>query len=130
MFNLNVITNENNTEHNVKWSYIQDHPYRILIIRNSGSGKTNALLNFIWLFTDKIYLYCKDLNEPKYQLSIKKREEVGMCLDDQNPKPFLKCSNTVDDFYNNTDDCNPHRRRKILIVFDDMMADVNTNKKF
>ena len=47
MFNLNVITNENNTEHNVKWSYIQDHPYRILIIRNSGSGKTNALINFI-----------------------------------------------------------------------------------
>ena len=47
MFNLNVITNENNTKHNVKWSYIKDHPYRILIIRNSGSGKTNALLNFI-----------------------------------------------------------------------------------
>ena len=130
MFNLNVITNENNTEHNVKWSYIQDHPYRILIIRNSGSGKTNALLNFIWLFTDKIYLYRKELNEPKYQLLIKKREEVGMCLDDQNRKPFLKYSNTVDDFYFNTNDCNPHRSRKILIVFHDMIADINTNKKF
>ena len=82
------------------------------------------------VFTDKIYLYRKELNEPKYQLLIKKREEVGMCLDDQNPKPFLKYSNTVDDFYFNTNDCNPHRSRKILIVFHDMIADINTNKKF
>ena len=43
MIDLNIITNENNE----KWSYIPDHPYRILIIDGSGSGKTNALLNLI-----------------------------------------------------------------------------------
>ena len=47
MFNLNDITNENNKEHNKKWSYIPDHLYRILIIGGSGSGKTNALPNLI-----------------------------------------------------------------------------------
>ena len=47
MFNLNDITNENNIEHNKKWPYIPDHPYRILIIGSSGSGKTNTLLNLI-----------------------------------------------------------------------------------
>ena len=47
MFNLDDITNENNKEHNKKWSYIPDHPHRILIIDSSGSGKTNALLHLI-----------------------------------------------------------------------------------
>ena len=45
MINLGSITNENNKEHNEKWPYIPDHPYRILIIGGSGSGKTNTLLN-------------------------------------------------------------------------------------
>ena len=47
IINLDSITNENNKEHNKKWPYIPDHPYRILIIDGSGSGKTNALLNLI-----------------------------------------------------------------------------------
>ena len=47
MFNLDDIANENNEDHNKKWSYIPDHPYRILIIRGPGSEKTNALLNLI-----------------------------------------------------------------------------------
>ena len=47
MFNLDDITNENNKDHNKKWLYIPDHPYRILIIGGSGSGKTNALFNLI-----------------------------------------------------------------------------------
>ena len=46
MINLDNITNKNNKEHNEKWPYIPDHPYRILIIGGSGSGKTNALINF------------------------------------------------------------------------------------
>ena len=55
----------------------------MLIIGGSGSGKTNALLNLIWQqdsdsLIDKIYLYAKDLNEPKYQFLIKKREDVGI----------------------------------------------------
>ena len=47
MINLNKIINENNEEHNKKWSYIPDHPHRILIIGGLGSGKTNTLLNLI-----------------------------------------------------------------------------------
>ena len=47
MINLDSITNENNKEHNEKWPFIPDHPYRILIIVGSGSGKTNVLLNLI-----------------------------------------------------------------------------------
>ena len=66
MFNLGNITNENNKDHNKKWSFILDHPYRILIIGGSGSAKTNTLLNLInqQYDTDKIYLYAKDLSEP------------------------------------------------------------------
>ena len=61
MFNLDDITNENKKEHNNKWLYIPDHPYRIFITGGSGSGKANALLNLIkgQDDTDKIYLYAK-----------------------------------------------------------------------
>ena len=67
---MDNITNENNKDHNKKWSSIPDHPYRILITGGSGSGKTNALLNLIKdqdsdNLIDKIYLYGKDLNDPK-----------------------------------------------------------------
>ena len=47
MFNLDHITNEHNKEHDLKWSYIPDHPCRMLIIGGFESGKTNALLNLI-----------------------------------------------------------------------------------
>ena len=47
MINLDIITNENNKEHNKKWPYIPDHPYRILIIGSCASRKTNTLLNLI-----------------------------------------------------------------------------------
>ena len=62
MIKLDSITNENNKEHNEKWSYIPDHPYRIIIIGGSESGKTNTLLNLIKEqdkhdIIDKIYLY-------------------------------------------------------------------------
>ena len=79
MINLDNITNENNKEHNEKSPFIPDHPYRILIIGGSGSGKTNALLNLIKEQDDidKIYLYAKDLSEPKYEFLIKKREDAG-----------------------------------------------------
>ena len=134
MFNLDDITNENNKEHNEKWPYIPDHPYRILIIGGSGSGKTNALLNLIKeqdsdSLIDKIYLYAKDVNELKYQFLIKKREDVGIkYLND--PKESIEYSQCIDDVYNNIDDYNPSRKRKILIVFDDMIADIMSNKKF
>ena len=127
MFNLDNIANENNKEHNKKWSFIPDHP----LIGGSGSGKTNALLNLISQQDgiDKIYLYAKDLSEPKYEFLIKKLENVGIKhLNDS--KTFIECSNTMDDVYENIDDYNPSRERKILIVFDDMIAGIVTNKKF
>ena len=66
--------------HNKNWPYIPDHPYRILIIGGSGSGKTNVLLNLIenQPDIDKIYLYAKDLHEAKYQYLINKREGVDI----------------------------------------------------
>ena len=72
MFNLDTVTNENNKSYNEEWTYTSDHPYRMLIIGASRSGKTNALLNLIKQqdrenLIDKIYLYAKDLSEPKYQ---------------------------------------------------------------
>ena len=131
MINLDSIINENNEEHNKKWPYIPDHPYRILIVGGSGSEKTNALLNLINQQEDieKIYLYAKDLSEPKYEYLIKNCENAGIKhLNDS--KAFIECSNTMDDVYENINDYNPNRRRKILIVFDDMIADIMTNKKF
>ena len=47
MCNLDDIRNENSNDHNKKWPYISDHPYKIVRIGGSGSGKTNALLNLI-----------------------------------------------------------------------------------
>ena len=70
---------QNSTEHNSKLPYIPDHPYRILIIGGSGSGKPNALLNLIndQPDIDKIYLYAKHPHEEKFQLLISKRESTN-----------------------------------------------------
>ena len=82
MINFDEYTNENKKEHNLNWPYIPDHPYRILIIGGSGSGKTNALLNLInnQPDIDKIYLYAKDPYENKYHFLIKQRESTGVEL--------------------------------------------------
>ena len=130
MINFDNYTSENIIEHNSKWPYIPDHPYRILIIGGSGSGKTNALLNLInnQPVIDKIYLYAKDPYEAKYQYLIKKREKVGLDHFD-NPKAFIEYSNDMQDVHKNIDDYNPKKKRKVLIVFDDMIADMINNKK-
>ena len=93
MINLDSITNENNKEHNKKRPYIFQ-----IILGGSGSGKTNALLNLIKEQDDidKIYLYAKDLSEPKYEFLIKKRENAGT-KHLNNSKAFIECSNTMDD---------------------------------
>ena len=105
MFNLDDITNENNKEHNKKWPFIPDHPYRILIIGGSGSGKTNALLNLIKEQDDidKIYLYAKDLSEPKYEFLIKKREDAGIKHFNES-NAFIECADTMNDVYENIND--------------------------
>ena len=80
MINLDSITNENNKKQNEKWPYIPDHPYRTLIIGDSGLGKRNTLLNLIneQNDIDKSYLYARDLNESKYKILIKKCEDAGI----------------------------------------------------
>ena len=115
MFNLDNVTTKND---NKNW------PYRMLI--------SDALLNLIQQdnnVIDKIYLYAKDLDEPEYQFSIKKRENAGIKnLND--PTAIIEYSNTMDDVYNNIDDYNSKRKRKVLIVFDNVIPDIVTNKKF
>ena len=80
MINFDDVTHENKTEDNLDWPYIPDHPYRILIVGGSGSGKTNALFNLInnEPDIDKIYLYAKDPYEAKCQYLISKREKVDL----------------------------------------------------
>ena len=129
MINFNDKVNENKTKHNKNSPYTPDHPYRILIIGGSGSGKTNVLLNLIenQPDIDKIYLYAKDPYEAKYQYLINKREGVG--IDHfSDPKAFIEYSNDMHDVYKNIGEYNIDKERKMLIVFDDMIADIINNK--
>ena len=73
---------------------------------------------------DKIYLYAKDLSE--YEILIKKRKDTRIKhLND--PNAFIECFNTMDDIYENINDYNPSKNT--LIVFNDTIADIMTNKK-
>ena len=130
MINFDDYANENKTKHNKNWPYIPDHPYRILIIGGSGSGKTNALLNLInnQPDIDKIYLYAKDPSEAKYQFLTNKRKGTGL-KHFNDPKAFIEYSNDMHDVYKNIDEYNPNKENKILIVLDDMIADMIHNKK-
>ena len=118
MINFDEYINENKKEH------------RILIIGGSGTGKTNALLNLInnQQDIDKIYLYAKDPYEDKYQYVINKRESVGL-KHFNDPKAFIEYSNDMHSVYKNIDNCNLNKENMILIVFDDMIADIINNKK-
>ena len=115
---------------NQNWPEIPDHPYWILIIGGSGSAKTNALLNLInhEPDIDKIYLYKKDPYEAKYQLLINKRESTGLKYFND-PKTFIEYLNDMDDIYKIIEEYNPNKKGKILIVFDDMIADMLSKKK-
>ena len=130
MINFDDYTNENKTQHNLKWPYILDQPYRILIIGGSRSGKTNVLLNLInnQPDIDKIYFYAKDPYEAKCQFLINNRENTGL-NHFNDPKAFIEYSNDMQDVCKNIDEYNTGKERKILIVFDDMIADMINNKK-
>ena len=107
-----------------------DHSYRILIIGDSGSGKTNLLLNLIdsQPDIDKMCLYAKDPYEPKYQYLINKREPAGIKYF-KDPKAFIEYSNDMRDVCKNISYYNPNKENEILQVFDDMIADMINNKK-
>ena len=121
----NILGNKNTSS-----SEDNDWPFRMLIIRPSGSGKTNTLLHLINNLhpIDKIYLYAKDINEPKYEYLINKREQAGIKnLND--PHAFIEYSDDMDDVLDDINNYNKNRDKKVLIVFDDMIADIEYNKK-
>ena len=112
MLNLdNIVSNKNmsSSEHD-------NRPFRMLIIGPSGSGKTNALINNLHPI-DKIYLYAKDLREPKYEYLINKREQVGIKnLND--PQAFIEYSDDMNDVLDDINNYNKNRDKKVLTVFD------------
>ena len=122
----NIVSNKNasSSEHN-NW------PFRMLIIGPSGSGKTNALIHLIDKFhpIDKIYLFAKDTDDPKYQYLINKREQMGIKnLND--PRAFTEYSNDMNDVLENINNYNKNRDKKVLIILDDMIADIMRSEKF
>ena len=76
---------------------------------------------------DKIYLYAKNLFESNYQLFINDREKVGIKTL-KNPKVLIDYSQTIDYVYENLENYNPTKKRRVLIVFDGMIADMESNK--
>ena len=125
MLNLDNIVSNKKIKENDNW------PFRMLIIGPSGSGKTNTLLYLINNLhpIDKIYLYAKDTDEKKYQFLIHKREQAGIKnLDD--PHAFIEYSNDMNDVLDDINNYNKNRDEKVLIVFDNMIADIEHNKKF
>ena len=125
MLNLdNIVSNKNENKDN-------NGPFRMLIIGPSGPGKTNTLVHLINNLNpiDKIYLYAKDLSEPKYEFLINKREQAGIKnLND--PHAFIEYSNGMDDVLDDINNYNKNRDKKVIIVFDDMIADIEYNKNF
>ena len=116
--------------HNPIWPDIPDNPYKILIIDSSGSGKINVLLNLIKhqrLDIDKACLYIKDQFESKYRLFINGREKVGIKRL-KFPTVFNDYSQITDHVYKNLEDYNPIKKTRVLIAFDDMIADMESNK--
>ena len=106
MINFDNYTNKNKTEYNLKWPYIPDHPYEILLIGGSGSGK-NTLLNLKSNQSDidKIYLYTKDLHEAKYHFLINKWKSAGLEHFDD-PKAFIGYSYDMQGVYKNIEEYN------------------------
>ena len=127
MLNLgNIVSNKNMSS-----SEDNNWPFRMLIIGPSGSGKTNTLLHLINHLhpIDKIYLYTKDLHEPKFEYLINKREQAGIKnLNDLHA--FIEYSDDMNNVLDDINNYNKNRDKKVLIVFDDMIADIEYNKNF
>ena len=126
MLNLDsIVSNKNSSSEDSNW------PFRMLIVGPSGSGKTNILLHLINNLhpIDKIYLYAKDIHELKYEYLINKREQTGIKnLND--PYAFIEYSDDMNDVLDDINDYNKNRDKKVLIVFDVMIADIEYNKNF
>ena len=124
MLNLDEIVNNKNED--------EDWPFRMLIIGPSGSGKTNTLLHLINNLNkttpvDKIYLYAKDLAEPKYDFLINNRKNAGI-KHFNNLTAFIEYYDDMNDVYADISNYNKKRENKVLIVFDDRLLTSNTIK--
>ena len=134
MLNLGNIVNNKNENKDTTGSSSSGRnnwPFRMLIIGPSGSGKTNTLLHLINNLhpIDKICLYAKDIREPKYEYLINKREQAGKKnLND--PHAFIEYSDDMNDVLDDINNYSKNRDKKVLIVFDDMIADIEYNKNF
>ena len=126
MLNLDDIVSNNKSS-----SERNDWPFRMLIIGPSGSGKTNTLLYLIDNFhpIDKIYLYAKDTDEKKYQYLINKREQAEI-KNLNNPHAFIEYSNDMNDVLDDINNYNKNRDKKVLIIFEEMIADIMRSEKF
>ena len=126
MLNLDKIVNNKNED--------EDWPFRMLIIGPSGSGKTNTLLHLINNLikttpVDKIYLYGKDLAEPRYEFLINNRRNAGI-KHFNDPAAFIEYSGNMNYVYADISNYNKKCKNKVIIVFDDMIADIEYNKNF
>ena len=115
MLNLDNLVSIKNT------SFSEDNnwPFRILIVGPSESGKTNTFLHLINNLhpIDKIYLYAKDIHEPKFEYLINEREQAGIKnLND--PHAFIEYSDHMSDVLDDINNYNKNRDKKVLIVFD------------
>ena len=135
MLNLdNIVSNKNENKDTTGSSFLElnNWPFRMLIIGPSGSGKTNTLLHLINNLhpIDKIYLYPKDINEPKYEYLINKREQAVIKNLNEPLYSFIEYSDDMDDVLDDINNYNENRDKKVLMVFDDMIADIEYNKNF
>ena len=130
MINFDDAIKENIKKSDSNWSEIPDQPCRILIDGGSGSGKTITLLNLVnhEPDIDKIILYVKDPYEVRYQFLINKRKSKGS-KHFYDTKVFIEYSNNMDNIYENIEEYKPNKKREILIVFNDMTADMLSKKK-
>ena len=117
--------NQKTEEHNPNWPKTPDDPYRIQITRGPGSGKTHSLFDLIRQQPDinKVYLYAKDPYEAKCQFLINKRKSTGL-KHFNDSKIFIEYMNNMNDTYKNIEEYNLNKKRKLLIVFDNMITDL------
>ena len=130
MIKLDHITEKDIKEYNPSWPQIPDHSYRILIVRGSGSGKINALLNLIIIQSDidNIYVSAKDPCDANHQQPINKKENAGPKHFNYS-RVFIQNSSNMDGTDKNIEEYNSSNKQKILIVFDYKIVDMLSNKK-
>ena len=124
------VTNQNIEKHNSNWLQISDYSSRILIIGGSESWKANSIFNLISQppDIDKKNVYTKDPYKAKYQFLHNKQESTGLNQINDS-KAFIEYANDIDDVNKNFEEHNPNKKLKILIVFDEMIADMLNSKK-